>query len=281
MKVTIENDTDKEVGKLDKEQAEEILRKYLRYIKRVIKNKIGLYEPLDFKTAFKAFLHWIQKEEYKVIREFPEGDSSFETYFNELIRQFLTEKTYHHFLFEDQDLVENYVRRILTHYSMPLELSEEIAIFVRDKLETVKKVESFKTNFKEGSKLKTYFYAAIANLVRDYQEKYNVQDEDKFIEKVVPNDTNDLDKLPSNSTTPLTEAEINEIKERVEKLPDKEKLAFKLHYYDDVKSFNAIGRTIRTSRYMAKKMVKNARDKVLKGDLKNIKREKKNDTPGS
>jgi RNA polymerase sigma factor (sigma-70 family) len=280
MKVTIEGDIDKEVGQLDKEQAEEILRKYLRHIKKVIKSKIGLYEPLDFKTALKAFLQWVQEKEYRVIREFP-GGADFKTYLNSLIRKFLVEKTYYHFLFEDQSLVENYVRDILIHYSIPLNLVFEIATFVREKLETRKKVASVKRNFDEKSKLKTYFYTMIVRLVADYQEKYNVKDEDKFIKIVELNDTNDLDKLTSNSTTPLTEAEINEIKERVEKLPDKEKLALKLYYYDDIKKFSILGRILRTTRYKAEKMVKNARDKVLKGDLKNIKREKKNDSPGN
>lgn len=258
---------------MNKEQAKEIFRKYLRHIRRSIKSKISLYDPLDFKTAFKAFLEWLQKEEYKVIREFPGGDSNFETYLNELIRQFLVEKTFYLFLFEDQDLVENYVRDILTNYSIPIELSEEIAIFVRKILETREKVASFKRNFKERSKLKTYFYAAIARLVFDYQDKYNIKEEYNVIKKVEPNDTNDIDKLPSNINSPLTVSEVAEVKARVENLPDKEKLVFKLYYYDGITNFNALGRTLRTTRYKAEKLVNIAKDKVLKGE--------KNDTPGS
>lgn len=254
---------------MGKEQAEEFLKKYLRHIKKAIKSKISLYEPLEFKIALKAFLQWIQEEEYKLIREFPGRDSSFETYINDLIRQFLVEKTYYSLLFEDRDLVENYVRDILTNYSIPIELSEEIAIFVREMLETGKKVNEIKRNFKEQSKLKTYFYASIANLVKNYQKKYNVKEEYNVIKKIEPNKTNDIDKLPANTNSPLTASEVTEIKARVENLPDKEKLAFKLYYYDGITNFNALGRTLRTTRYKAEKMVKIAKYKVL------------NNTPGS
>lgn len=258
---------------MGKEQAEEFLKKYLRHIKKAIKSKISLYEPMVFKTAFIAFIEWIKKEEYKVTREFPGGDISYETYINDLIRQFLVEKTYYHFLFEDQDLVENYLRDILTNFSIPLELTEEIANFVREKLETRKKINEIKRNFKERSKLKTYFYASIANLVKNYQKKYNVKEEYNVIKKIEPNKTNDIDKLPSNINSPLTASEVAEIKARVENLPDKEKLAFKLYYYDGITNFNALGRTLRTTRYKAEKLVKIAKDKVLKGE--------KNETPGS
>lgn len=264
---------------MDKEQAEEILKKYLKHIKNAIKNRINIYDPLDFKTAFEAFLQWAKKEEYKVIREFP-GEPDFETYLNDLIRQFLVEKAYFSLLFEDQDLVENYVRKILTNYSIPLNLDWEIAVFVRERLETQKKVAAVKRGFKEGSKFKTYFYTICINLVRDYQKKNYPQDGDKVIKKVEPNEGNNIDKFPSDSPTPLTAAEISEIKERVDKLPDKEKLAIKLYYYDGITNFNMIGRSLKTSRYKAKKIFKSAENKILKGKLKYKKREKKNDTPG-
>ena len=260
---------------MNKEQAKEIFGKYLRHIKKAIKSKISLYEPLEFKTAFNAFIECIKKEDYKVISEFLGGDTGFETYLNDLIRQFLVEKTFYYFLFEDQDLVENYVRKVLKDYGIPLNLESEITTFIREILETRKKVASFKRNFKERSKLKTYLYTAIARLVFDYQEKYRVKDENNIIKRVEPNDTNDIDKLPSNTAQPLTAAEVSEIKGRVEKLPDKEKLAFKLYYYDGIANFNALERTLRISRYKIEKMVKDARDKVLMGYSKNKKKGEK------
>jgi RNA polymerase sigma factor (sigma-70 family) len=270
MKVTIEGDIDKEVGQLDKEQAVEILKKYLRHIKKAIKNRIDLYEPLEFKTAFKAFLEWIQKEEYKVIRGFPGRDSNFENYLNDLIRQFLVEKTFYLFIFEDQDLLENYVRDILIDFSIPLELTEEISNFVREKLETRKKVNEIKRNFKERSKLKTYFYASIANLVKNYQRKYHPKNNNEVPIKV-PNGTYVIDKLPSPINSPSTVAEVAEIKERAEKLPDIEKVAIKLYYYDGKTNFSELGRALGKSRYIAKKILKSAEYKVLKRKLKNKK----------
>jgi RNA polymerase sigma factor (sigma-70 family) len=254
---------------MNKEQAKEIFGKYLRHIKKAIKNKIAFYEPLDFQTALKAFLEWIQKEDYKVIMEFPGGDSNFVNYLNDLIKQFLVEKTLYLFLFEDQDLVENYVRDILIDFSIPLELTEEIANFVREKLETRKKINEIKQNFKERCYLKAYFYASIANLVKHYQRMYHAKDEYKVRKRVEPNNTNDLDKLLSNNTSTVTEAEVAEIKTRIEKLPEKEKMVFKLYYYDGITNISALGRFIGNSRYKAKKILERAKDKVLTGEFKN------------
>ena len=78
MKVKMEGDIDK-AGQLSKGQPGETLKRYQNHIKRTIKNKITLYETLDFKTTLKGFFEWVQKEEYKVIREF-RGDSTLEYY---------------------------------------------------------------------------------------------------------------------------------------------------------------------------------------------------------
>lgn len=269
----IDNQFD-EVIRLNRDQANKIFKKYFKKIKRTIKNKIKIYEPLNFKTAFKESLEWIKREQYKVIREFP-GDSTFETYLNEVIKQFLVEKTYYYFLFEDPDLVENYVRKILSHYSIPLELSGEISLFVRERLETRKKLAAIKKNFDENSKLKTYFYTMLTNLVKDFQKKY------KDVKKVALNENNDIDRLPSTTISPLTESEAEEIKSRVELLGNKEKLAFKLYYYDGITNLNSLGRTLRTSRYRAKIILENATKKVLEGNLENKKNGEKDDTSES
>ena len=120
-------------ARIGKEKAEAIFKKYLRHIKRTIKTKIHIYDPLDFKTTLKSFLESLQAEEFKLIREFPVSPPV-EIHLEELIRRFLVDKAYYHLLFEDPDLVENYTRSILIHYSIPLHLETEIADFVRKKL---------------------------------------------------------------------------------------------------------------------------------------------------
>ena len=66
--VKVEEDMDRPLG-LSKEPAEPILRKYLKHIKKTIKEKISLYEPLDFKTAFNGFLQRLHREETGTLRQ--------------------------------------------------------------------------------------------------------------------------------------------------------------------------------------------------------------------
>jgi RNA polymerase sigma factor (sigma-70 family) len=257
-----------EAIQLSKVQANEIYKTYLNEIKMTIKGKIKIYDPLTFKTTYKGFLEWLKEDELKVIREFP-GDSSFEDYLYDLVRQYLVEKTYYHLLFEDRGLVENYVRKIVTKYSIPWEFVEEIAIFVRERLETRKRLAAFKKNFDEQSRLKTYFFSAICNLVKDYQEKYS------DLKKVELKEDIDIDKFPTTNTSPFTESEARQIKARVEELDNKEKLVFKLFYYDGITNINALGRTIGTSRYKAKRILDNSTRKILTANVKKNKEGRK------
>jgi len=241
---------------ISKEQAGKIFENLLKQIKKIIKEKIAIYEPLEFKTAFHAFVKWVQDEDYKVIREIP-ADYPLESYLDDRIREFLIEKTYFHFLFEEEDLIARFVMDISKKNSIPLTLNPEITIFVREKLEDKNKLETIKRSFQEGSKLKTYFYTMTRNAVMDYERKYNV--------KVTCQDSVEMDKIESSTTSPQVKVEEKEIKERVEKLENHEKIAFKMYYYENLTNFNLIARTLKTTRHQAKKILENAVDKVLQG----------------
>ena len=243
---------------LSSEQAEKIVRNSLKHIKRRIKKKIAIYEPLDLKTACSQLVKWLCDEEYKVVREKP-ADCTFETYLDELIKDFLIEKAYFCFLFQEQDLVLKFVADISKKNSIPPHLNQEISIFVREKLEDKKKLAAVKKNFKEGSKLKTYFYTMTRNAVIDYERKYNV--------KVEQRDSIDMDKIKSTGPTPHTQLEEKEIKERVERLESRDKVVFKMYYYESITNFNAIARTLNTTRHKAKKILEKAVDRVLQGDV--------------
>lgn len=241
---------------LSKEQAGKIFQNHLKQIKRTIKKRIAIYEPLEFKTAYHGFIKWIQDEEYKVIREIPAG-CPLESYLDDWTREYLIEKTYFHFLFEEEDLLPRFVMDISKKNEIPLTLSPEISTFVREKLEDKNKLETIKRSFKEESKLKTYFYTMTRNAVIDYERKYNVNVELK--------DSIDMDKIKSSTPTPHLKLEEKEIKERVEKLEHQEKIAFKMYYYENITNFSLIARTLKTTRHKAKKILENAVDKVLKG----------------
>lgn len=243
---------------LSKEQAGKIFANHLKSIKRTIKKKIALYEPLEFKTAYNGFVNWAQNENYKVIREIP-ADCPLENYLDDRIREYLIEKTYFLFLFEEEDLITRFVINISKKNGIPLTLSPEISIFVREKLEDKNKLATIKKSFKEESKLKTYFYTMTRHLVFDYGRKYNV--------KVELKDSVDMDKIKSSTSTPHIKLEEKEIKERVEKLGHQEKIAFKMYYYENITNFNAMARTLKTTRHKAKKILGIAVDKLLKGRL--------------
>jgi RNA polymerase sigma factor (sigma-70 family) len=247
-----------EILRISKEQAGKIFENHLKHIKRTIKKRIAIYEPLEFKTAFNGFVKWVQDEEYKVIREIP-ADCPLESYLDDWVREFLIEKTYFHFLFEEEDLITRFVINISNKNGIPLTLSPEITIFVREKLEDKNKLAAIKRSFKEGSKLKTYFYTMTRHLVFDYGRKYNV--------KVELKDPIDMEKIESSTAAPHIQLEEKEIKERVEKLGHEEKVVLKMYYYENITNFNLIARTLKTTRHKAKKILENAVDKVLKGKV--------------
>jgi RNA polymerase sigma factor (sigma-70 family) len=244
-------------GRLGKDQAREIFRNNIKYIKKTIKKKIGIYEPLDFKTAFNEFVLWIQDEEYEVLRKIP-AKSAIETYLDDLIRNFLIEKTYFIFLFEDRSLVTQFVIDTCRKYGIPGEFYSDIETFVKNKLENKTRLEKIKESFKEKSKLKTYFYTSVHYAVVDYERKYNVK-------KAEPGDCNDLDKLESSTPGPHVKSEAKEIKERVQQLDYKEKIAFKMYYYESITNLSAIAGTLRTTRHKAGNILKTALKNVLKG----------------
>jgi len=245
-----------EILRISKEQAGKIFENHLKHIKRTIKKRIAIYEPLEFKTAFNGFVKWVQDEEYKVIREIP-ADCPLESYLDDWVREFLIEKTYFHFLFEEEDLITRFVINISNKNGIPLTLSPEITIFVREKLEDKNKLETMKRSFKEGSKLKTYFYTMTRNAVMDYERKYYV--------KVESQDSLNMDKFKSAAPSTHIKVEEKEIKERVEKLGHEEKVALKMYYYENITNINRIAGTLKTTRHKAKKILENAVDKVLKG----------------
>jgi len=230
----------------------------LKFIKKTIKKKIAIYEPLTLNYAFPEFLKKIRDDGYCQLETISEN-ISYEEHIERLIKDFLIERTYFHLLFEEEDLILKFVTDILKKNGIPLNLNEEITVFVREKLEDKRKLFQIKKNFKEASKLKTYFYAITRNAVMDYQRKYNVI--------VDLQDSLTLDKIKSPSPSPHCFPEEKEIKDRVDRLATLEKIAFKMYYYEEITNFNAIARTLNTSRHKAKKILERAVDIVLKGEV--------------
>jgi len=229
-------------------------------IENAIKTRIALYEPLEHKTTVQKFLKWKDTQEAKILQEFLTIENSNpDHYLNDLVKHFLIETTYYYFLFEEQDLVEKFVVDISRQNGIPLTLSQAITLFVREKLENQAQLAAVKRTFKEGSKLKTYFYTLIRFLVFDYGRKYNV--------RVVSQEPAQLEKPQSSSLAPYLCLEAQEIKDRVAKLSPIEQVAFKMFYFENITNLSIIARTLKTSRHKSRKIIKKAVEKVIKDEV--------------
>lgn len=244
------------LSRLSLEKAERLIKSSIILIERIIKGKIKSYDPLDFEMAFEGFIEWIEKNEFKIIRDFS-GDCAFEEYLEGLVRNFLIEKAYFYLLFEDHELVERFIVDVCKKNKIYLPSYSEATIFVRAALENKKKLEIIKKKFEEKGKLMTYFYAMIRNAVIGYRQKYGFQQK-------IEADPKDLDKLKAPTISTQMKWESIEAKERVEELTDIEKIVFKFFYYYRVK-IKSIAIDLKTSPYKVRKILKRAEKKVFEG----------------
>ena len=249
--------------RLSKEHAEKIFKNYLKYIKRSIKKKIFLYEPLDFTTTYKRFIQWIQDEDFKVIREIP-TDGEVENHLSDLIKHFLIENAYY-------ALAERYIQRIILNKlgsSDPNEIRVlEIGDFIRERLEKegLKKLKTFK----EKSKFKTYLTAAVFRLLIDFWRHKNHEEE-----KVTKHGTEIEKSLHQPLDDPLTmliKTEDEAFKKKtveflpriLDKLDFKEKLVIQLKYEKNMK-ISAIARTLGRTRFLTEQFIKQTERRISK-----------------
>jgi RNA polymerase sigma factor (sigma-70 family) len=223
-----------EMGKTDmrlsKEQAGKIVENYLKHIKRTIKKKIAIYEPLDFETTYNGFIKWIQKEEFGIIREMP-VDSRDDVFLEELIENFLIERAYY-------ELAQKYLQRIIMNKlgnSNPYDVRVQDAVdYTRERLEKdgIKRLR----NFKGGCKFKTFLTSAVYRLlidlwrqqgtVADHVTKYGPEFDALFD---LPGD-NPLSRLIRLEDKELEKKAAELLPRELDKLEYKEKLAIKLKY---------------------------------------------------
>jgi RNA polymerase sigma factor (sigma-70 family) len=241
--------------RLSKEQAEKIFKQNLKYIKRSIKKKISLYEPLDYKTAYNGFIQWIKDEDFKVIREIP-MDGEVENHLNELIKNFLIKNAYY-------ELAEKYIQRIIMNKLGISDTNEirvlEIGDFIRERLEK-EELKKLKT-FKEKSKFKTYLTAAVFRLLIDFW-RHKSHEEEK-VTKHEPEIEKSLHRPPDDPLTVLIKTEDEAFKKKaveflpqiLDKLDFKEKLVIQLKYEKDMK-ISAIARTLGRTRFLTAQFIK-------------------------
>lgn len=261
-----------------KEQGEKILGQNLRYIKGLIRKKIVLYDPLDFRATYRGFIKWIQNHHLKEIEHMENREV--EDYLNGLTRDFLIENAYY-------ALSGNYIRRIIMNKlgnPNPNDIRvHDVVDFVREKLEK-EGLRKLKT-FQEKSKFKTFLVTAVNRLYIDSWRKKGTEEdkETKYEEDI----ENFLHPPAVDPFTRLITQEDEEFKNTavallpgvLDKLNSREKVAIKMKYEKNMK-LSAIARTLGSTRYRTDQLIKQIEQEMKKEILAEIKKGGKNETPG-
>jgi RNA polymerase sigma factor (sigma-70 family) len=249
--------------RFDIEQAEYFVNAQLSNIKKVIKKKIPIYEPLDFKTAYNGFMEQVRDEEYKIIREIPVAGHAVE-HLESLIKNYLIECAYY-------TLEENYIQSRMMNklgVSNKYEIKfQEIMDFVRTRLEN-NNLRKPKT-FKEGSKFKTFLVTANMNLLIDYWRhkgsiknrvtKYGPEFDTTFAPPVADPFNIIVDKYDDQ----LTKKRILMLPKILADLDCEEKLVYELKYSKNMK-LSKIAKAMKKSRHKTKKIIQQMEENIKK-----------------
>lgn len=268
-----------EIVRLNKEQAEMVFEHSLGDIKRIIKQKIAIYEPLEFKLTFKKFILRLKEKEYLIIREIPKN-IGLETVWNNLIKDFLIENAYY-------VLAEKYIQRIVMNKlgsSDPNEIRIlEAGDFIREKLEKegLKKLKSFQ----EKAKFKTFLVTAVNRLFIDFWRQKSSLEEN--VTKYGPDFDVLFDPPVDDPLKKLIKLEDEDFNNKavvvlpliLEQLDYNERLAIKLKYEKDMK-LSAVARILGCTRFKAGLFIKQVEWKISQGLSVELKRGGRYETPG-
>jgi RNA polymerase sigma factor (sigma-70 family) len=271
-----------EMGKtamrLSKEQAEKILENNLKHIKRTIKKKIAIYEPLEFNTIYTKFIQWVQEEDFKVIRELPENCRD-EEHLDELVKNFLIENAYY--------ALEEYIQRIIMNKFGILNPNEirvlEAVDFVRERLEKeeLKKLKKFK----EKSKFKTFITTVVNRLFIDCWREQNEIEENvtkhgsEFDALFDPPVEDPLIRLIKLEDEAFKNKAVELLPRILDKLDYNEKVAIKLKYEKGMKT-SEIARTLDQTRYKTGQFIEQIEKIISRKILSVIKKGGNNETSG-
>lgn len=278
MKATMEPEINMSV-RLDRNQAGKIFAQYMGYFKKSIKKKIGLYDPLDFKSTFRKFIQRLQDEEFKVIREIP-ANCETELFLDDLLKNFLIENAYY-------ALAEKYIQRIIMNNlgaSDPNDIRIlETGDIIREKLEKegLKKLKSFQ----EKAKFKTFLVTAVTRLLIDsWRQRGRIEEN---VTKYGPEFDALFDPPVDDPLKKLIKSEDEDFKNNaaaflpqiLEQLDYKEKLAIKLKYEKDMK-LSVIARTLGCTRFKAGLLIKQIEWKISRDIAAELKKGGHYETPG-
>ena len=264
-----------------KEQAEKILKHHLEYIKKTIRKKIAIYEPLEFKKAYRNFMERVQTGEIKIIGDMRgnPGNSQAEVLPDDLIKNFLIEHAYY-------ILSEKYIQRRIMNKLGILDPNDirvlEIVDFISERIERNELARLKK--FAERAKFKTFLCTVISSLLMDFwREKYKME---KQVKKYGPEFEELFDEPQNDPLQSLIHLESEESKNRaaellpriLAKLDSEEKLAIKMKYEKGMK-ISAIARTLGHTRFKTEQWLKQIERRISMEISATIKKGGSHETP--
>jgi RNA polymerase sigma factor (sigma-70 family) len=240
---------------LSKEQAERIFKDKQKYIKRTIRKKIAIYEPLDVKSAYTGFTEWVQTGDFNMFRSIP-GNCAVDVYLDDLIKNFLIEHAYY-------ALSEKYIQRILMNKLGAYDPNElkvlETGDFIRERLEKdgLKRLKGFK----EKCKFKTFLTTAVIRLLYDSWRQKGSKDDQ--LTKYGPEFEALFDPPIADPFSRLIRLEDEQFKNKaaeflprvLDKLDAEEKLAIKMKYEKGMK-ISPIARALSRTRFKTEQLIK-------------------------
>jgi RNA polymerase sigma factor (sigma-70 family) len=255
---------------LSKEQAEKIFKDKQEYIKRTIRKKIVLYEPLDFKSAYTGFSEWVQTEAFNVFRSMP-GNCAVDGFLDDLIKNFLIQRAYY-------ALAEKYIQRILMNKLGAFDPNElkilETGDFIRERLEKegLKRLKGFK----EKSKFKTFLTTAVIRLLYDFWRQKGSKED--HVTKYGPEFDALFDPPVADPLSRLIQLEDEQFKNKageflprvLDQLDYEQKLAVAMKYEKSMKT-GEIARTLGRTRFKTEQLIKQIEISISKEILSELK----------
>lgn len=266
-------------AQMSTEQAEIILKKFLKHVKRAIKQKIALYEPLEFKTAYKRFLNRVREDRYRVIREMP-GNGAFQEYLDNYIKDFLIENAY--YAMEEKHIRQRVMNKLGLSDPHNIRLLETVDFIMEGiEREGMKRIKSFG----EKCKFKTYFFTVVSSLLNDYWRRHYTAE--KHVTKYEPEFEQLFDKPQQSPLDFLIRMDDNETRARAEELlpglvnqlTGEEQVVIKLKYEKNL-SISAIARTIGRSRFKTEQYIKQLERRISMDILQKMNNHARGERPG-
>lgn len=246
-----------------KDKAGKIFVKYANWISKLIKKKIAIYDPLEFKTAYENFMKRLQDEDFKVLREMPEN-SKIKTYLSDLIKNFLIEKAY--YVLEERYIKQRVMKKI--GGSEPDEIRVlDVVDFIMRKLE--KDEMSGLKKFKELCKFKYFLGAVVTRLWFDYlRQQYKIKENvekysfefEKMFDSILEDPHKWFAELEYEKAKKITMEIIPKI---LDSLEPEEKQSIKWKYENDL-TISAISRSLGYTRYKTEKFLAKLEKKIAK-----------------